>query len=170
MPLTCQCFTAVLLLIYGSLFLSSIYYCLRVFWFAATRISELQRTNFKFLVKLGKSGNEIKETLVQVYGDSVMKKTAVYSGWNVLLREEEGVTDEERTGRPPTSITEEKIALIRQIVYENRRLTVSSITEQVNIDRETVRKILTEDLGMRKVCVKMVPKELTHRHCLRGSC
>jgi len=31
----------------------------------------------------------------------------------------------------------------------------------VNIDRETVRKILTEDLDMRKVCAKMVPKELT---------
>jgi len=31
----------------------------------------------------------------------------------------------------------------------------------VNIDRGTVRKILTEDLNMRKVCAKMVPKELT---------
>jgi len=31
----------------------------------------------------------------------------------------------------------------------------------VNIDRETVRKILNEDLDMRKVCAKMVPKELT---------
>jgi len=31
----------------------------------------------------------------------------------------------------------------------------------VNIDRKTVRKILTEDLDMRKVCAKMVPKELT---------
>jgi len=46
-------------------------------------------------------------------------------------------------------------------VLENRRLTVRSISEQVNIDRETVRKILTEDLDMRKVCAKMVPKELT---------
>ena len=44
---------------------------------------------------------------------------------------------------------------------ENRRLTVRSIAEQVNIDRETVRKILTEDLDMRKVCAKMDPKELT---------
>jgi predicted transcriptional regulator len=44
---------------------------------------------------------------------------------------------------------------------ENRRLTFRSIAEQVNIDRETVRKILTEDLDMRKVCAKMVPKELT---------
>ena len=44
---------------------------------------------------------------------------------------------------------------------ENRRLTVRNIAEQVNIDRETLRKILNEDLDMRKVCEKMVPKELT---------
>ena len=31
----------------------------------------------------------------------------------------------------------------------------------MNIDRETVGKILTEYLDMRKVCAKMVPKELT---------
>jgi hypothetical protein len=36
----------------------------------------------------------------------------------------------------------------------------------VNIDRETVRKILTEDLDMRKVYAKMVPKELRAEHYL----
>jgi len=46
-------------------------------------------------------------------------------------------------------------------VSENCRLTVRSIAEQVNIERETVRKILTEDIDMRKVCAKMFPKELT---------
>jgi hypothetical protein len=74
MTLTYQRFTAALLLIYGSLFLSGIYYWLRVFWCAATRMSELeldQRMNIKFLVKFGKM-------LVQVYGDNAMKKTAVY--------------------------------------------------------------------------------------------
>jgi len=35
-------FTAVLLLIYGSLFLSGTYCCLRVFWCAAVRMSELE--------------------------------------------------------------------------------------------------------------------------------
>jgi len=81
MTLTYQRFTTVLLLIYGSLFLSGIYYCLRVFWCAAARMSELdleQRTNIKFLVKLGKSGNEIREILVQVYEDNGMKAIAVY--------------------------------------------------------------------------------------------
>jgi hypothetical protein len=32
----------------------------------------------ELLVKLGKSGSEIREMLVQVYGDNAMKKTAVY--------------------------------------------------------------------------------------------
>ena len=72
----------------------------------------------------------------------------------------ESATGEERSGRPVTSRTEENVANVPQIVRENHRLTVSSIAEQVNIDRETVTKILTEDLEMRKVCAKMVPKEL----------
>jgi len=73
----------------------------------------------------------------------------------------ESVTDEERSRRPATSRTEENTAKVRRIVRENSRLTVRSIAEQVNIYRETVREILTGDLDMRKVCAKMVPKELT---------
>ena len=73
----------------------------------------------------------------------------------------ESVTDQEKSGQPATNRTEENIEKFRQIFRENRRLTVRSIAEQVNIDREIVRKILTEDLDMRKVCAKMVPKELT---------
>jgi len=98
--------------------------------------------------------------LVQVYGDSAMKKTAVYRWVKRFSERRESVTNEESSGRPATSKTEENIAKVRQIMRENRRLTVRSIAERVNIDRETVRKILTEDLDMRKLCAKMVRKEL----------
>ena len=120
-----------------------------------------QRTNIKFLVKLGKSGNEIREMSVQVYRDSAMKKTAVYKWVKRFSEGRKGVTDEERSGRPATSRTEENIAKVCQIVCENHRLTVRSIAEKMNIDRETVRKIFTEDLDTRKVCAKIVPKECT---------
>jgi len=90
-----------------------------------------------------------------------MKRTAVYNLVKLFSEGRESVTDEERSGRPATSRTEENIAKVHQIVRENRRLTVRSIAEQVNIDRGTVRKILTEDLDMRKVCAKLVLKELT---------
>ena len=120
-----------------------------------------QRTNIKFLVKLGKSGNERGEMLVQVYGVNAMKKTAVCKWVKRFSEGREIVTDEEESGQTATSRTEENITKSRQIVLENRRLTVRSIAEQANIDRETVRKILAEDLNVRKVCAKMVPKDLT---------
>jgi len=90
-----------------------------------------------------------------------MKKTAVYKWVKRFSEGRESVTDEERSGQPAKGRTEENIAKVRQIVRENLQLTVRIIEEQLKIDRETVRKILTEDLDMRKVCAKMVPKELT---------
>jgi len=83
-----------------------------------------------------------------------MKKTAVYKWVKRFSEGRESVTDVERSGRAAISRTEENIAKIRQIVRENRRLTVRGIAEQVNIDGETVTKILTEDLDVRKVCAK----------------
>jgi transposase len=130
-----------------------------VVWCAVARISEL-------LVKFGKSGNEIKELLLQVYGDNAMEKTAGYR-WVIHFSERrESVTDEERSGRPATSKTEEHFTKVCQIMRENLQPTVRSITEQTNIDRETVWKVVTEDLDMRNVCAKMVPKGLTKEHCL----
>jgi transposase len=64
----------------------------------------------ELLVKLGKSGSEIREMLVQVYGDNAMKKTAVYRWVTRLSEGRESVTDEESSGRPATSRTEENIA------------------------------------------------------------
>jgi hypothetical protein len=49
----------------------------------------------------------------------------------------ESITDEERSGQPATSRTEENIAKVHQIVRENRWLTVKSIAEQANIDKES---------------------------------
>jgi predicted HTH transcriptional regulator len=102
--------------------------------------------------------------LVQVYGDNAMKESAVYKWVTRFSEGRESVTDEERAGWLATSRTEENIAKVHQIVRQNHQLTVRSITEQANIDRETIKKILTEDLDMRKVFV--VPKDLLARHCL----
>jgi predicted transcriptional regulator len=52
-------------------------------------------------------------------------------------------TNKEISGWPATSRTEENIAKVCQTMRKNRGLTVRSIAEQANMDRETVRKILT---------------------------
>jgi hypothetical protein len=33
----------------------------------------------------------------------------------------------------------------------------------MNIDRETIRKILSKEIDVRKVCAEMVPKEITEK-------
>jgi len=43
------------------------------------------------------------------------------------------------------------------------------IAVKVNMNRETVRLILTEELGMRKICAKMVPRNLTEQQHVKRS-
>jgi hypothetical protein len=49
----------------------------------------------------------------------------------------------------------------KELVQSDRRLTVKMIAEEVNMNRKTVCLILTEELGMRSICVKMLPRNLT---------
>ena len=76
--------------------------------------------------------------LVQDYGDNAMEKTAVYKWVKRFSEGRESVIEEERSGRPATSRTEENIEKVRPIMRENRRLTVRSIAEQANINRQNL--------------------------------
>ena len=50
---------------------------------------------------------------------------------------------------------------VQVLVKTDRRLSVKMLTDELNWQRETVRKFLTENLHMRKISAKMVPKLLT---------
>ena len=67
---------------------------------------------------------------------------------------------EQRRGRPSATRTGDNTARVRELVRSDRRLTVRMIAGEVNMNRETVRLILTEELGMRKIWAKMVPRNL----------
>ncbi len=49
---------------------------------------------------------------------------------------------------------------MRALVRQDRRLAVRMLPEELNLNRETVGQILTEDLSMKKLCAKTVPKNL----------
>jgi DNA-directed RNA polymerase sigma subunit (sigma70/sigma32) len=50
---------------------------------------------------------------------------------------------------------------VRTLVRSDQRLGVRLIAEELNMNRETVRQILTKCLGMRKISSNMVPQLLT---------
>jgi transposase len=58
-----------------------------------------QRTNIKFLMKLGKSGWEILEMLETVYGESGMKRGTVYK-WVDRFKEGWESVDDNTRGSP----------------------------------------------------------------------
>ena len=61
-------------------------------------------------------------------------------------------------GRPKTVITPEIIDQIHELILEDRRISAKSIAEQLRISRERVGSIIREDLDMRKLSAKWVPK------------
>ena len=50
---------------------------------------------------------------------------------------------------------------VREKVLENRRLTIQEIVAEVGISTGSIHSILTEDLNLRRVSAKFVPKLLT---------
>jgi len=51
---------------------------------------------------------------------------------------------------------------VRDVIRKDRRLGVRAVAEEVSLDRESFRRILREELNLRKVCAKMVPKLLSN--------
>jgi len=72
------------------------------------------------------------------------------------------VQDDPRSGQSKTQRTDSNVDLVRTLVRSDRRLGVRVIAQELNVNRETVRQIVKEDLGMRKISARMVPRILTH--------
>jgi len=66
--------------------------------------------------------------------------------------------DAPRYGRPKTVTTPEVIDQIHELILEDRRISAKSIAEKLGISRERVGSIIYEDLDMRKLSAKWVPK------------
>ena len=120
-----------------------------------------QRINLKFLVKLNKTATESFRMLTEVYGEECMSRARVFEWHKRFCEGREDVEDDERSGRPCTSKTDENVQKVEEIVRNDRRLSIRMIAEMVHIDKETVRQILHDNLNMTKVCAKVVPRLLT---------
>ena len=90
-----------------------------------------------------------------------MSRAHVFEWHKWFSEGRESVKDDDRPGRPCTAVTDDNIEKVRDVIRKEGRLGVRAIAEEVSLDREIVRRILREELKMRKVCAKMVPKLLS---------
>lgn len=119
------------------------------------------RAVIKFFCLEGKSGAQIKTRLDSTLGDSAPSKATVFRWVSEFKRGRTSCQDEPRSGRPCEVTTPEMVEKIHGIVLANRRLKLTDIAESVGISKERVFNILSEHLGMRKLCARWVPRLLT---------
>ena len=123
-------------------------------------VVEEQRVAIKFCVKAGKSAVETIELIKKAYCSTAMSRANVYL-WFARFRDgREDVKDDAISGLPSTARTEENVESFRRLLTEDRRTTLQMIADRLNIGNETVRRIVTEDLGKRKICTRFVPHAL----------
>ena len=118
-----------------------------------------QRYAIKFCMKPCKSGSETMQLLRTAYRDAVLSSAQIFRWHKVFKGGRESVKDKQRAGCP-TSRTENNVAHVRAILGRDQHLNVWLITEEVGLQKTEVHRIIKEDLRMRKICAKQVPKNL----------
>jgi hypothetical protein len=132
--------------------------CEEVFLLLVRKIE--QPTNIKFLAKLKKTATETYQLLREDYGEDTLSRARVFE-WHRRILGGRDVEDDERPGCPVTMKTDENVDKVRTLVRNDRRLNIRMIAKELNVDKERVSQILTENVKMKKVCAKMVPKNLS---------
>ena len=70
------------------------------------------------------------------------------------------VDDNERSGRPSTSTTPENIAKVREAILADCRQTIHNVCEMVGMSHGIVQRILADNLNMRRISARFVPRLL----------
>ena len=92
------------------------------------------------------------------FGVSCMNRASVFE-WHKRFKEgRESVTDYERCGRNKEVRTPELIGQIKNFRDKDSGVSIQTISAQFHVSLGTVHIIVREELKMRKICEKFVPR------------
>ena len=98
--------------------------------------------------------------LQTAFGPSCMNRASVFE-WHKRFKEDrESVRDDERCGRSKEVRTLELIGQIKNFMDKDCRVSIETICAQFDVGVGTLLTIIREELKMRKICAKFVPRVL----------
>jgi len=104
----------------------------------------------------------------EAYGDAAASRSTEFE-WHKLFREgRDLVEDDHCVDRPSTSRTDDYVAKVKALLNSDRRLPIRLVSDILGMSYGNVQRIITEDLGMRKICAKLVPKVLSEDQMATG--
>jgi hypothetical protein len=99
------------------------------------------RSMIRFLRLKGTSPAKIHRQL-EVYGANVMSRKHIWVWCTAFDNCRTDVQDEQRSGRPGTSTTDDNVCRIEGLTQENRRIRLRDIADELNISIGTMHNIV----------------------------
>jgi hypothetical protein len=110
-----------------------------------------QRIKIKFCAKLGKNASDTCAMLFKAYGREAMKKSSVFE-WHKRFKERrENMEDDDKSNRSRCDKTDGNVEKVRNLVNSGKRFSIRAMAVQLNLDKGTVRQILSDDFGMKTI-------------------
>ena len=98
--------------------------------------------------------------LQTAFGPSCINRASIFE-WHKRFKEgSESARDNERCGRSKEVNTPQLIRQIKNFMDKDRRVSIETISAQFDDSVGTVHTIIREDLKMRNICAKFVPRVL----------
>ena len=97
----------------------------------------------------------------KVYGDDCLSRARIHEWFTRFRHGREDINNDKHTGRPKSVITENSIKIVREFIKNEPKLSLKLMESELNISKTSIYRILTDHLGLRKVCARFVPHKLT---------
>ena len=99
--------------------------------------------------------------MADVYGDSAPSYRTVAKWVAEFIDPTRAFEDVPRSCRLPTTLTDESIRPVEKVVMRDRQISVRRVADELGITKASLYEVLSDYLGMKKVCTKWAPKLLT---------
>jgi len=99
--------------------------------------------------------------LQEAFRDNAMSQSKNLIWYKCFKDGQTSFNDDEHSGRPSTSTTPENIAKVREAILADRRQTIHDVCEIGGLSYRTVQRILEDNLNMRCISTRFVPRLLS---------
>jgi len=120
-------------------------------------------TVIKYLFLKGMSGKAIHDDMLATLGDTAPVYSVVKIWLAEFKRGRNNVEDEHYLGCPKDATSTENVQIVNDMLKDDRCLTIRHIVETTDIHATTIYRILSDDLGMKKVSAHWVHRMLTDK-------
>ena len=86
--------------------------------------------------------------LTVAFGESTTSRTQVQLWYNQFKEGQEDINDFARSDRPSTSTSDKNIEAIKKIIFDNRRIIIREVADDVRISFGSCQAIFTDVLGI----------------------